>query len=163
MMIYSSGECNPDSTILLDYREIGMDTTGLVGGWVNLAVIPAQEDRNSIQNIIFTYVGSEDVQFRFIQFVHGGMECNCWQDIQLLQIRDDDDDDDISTIQLHRGGNTCVRTGDRSAYCGGAVNETRGLITRVVYSDGSSGNNNNRCPGDSSNQNILLPAQGHYH
>ncbi len=73
--------CNDmDSTIMLDYREIGMDTTGLVGGWINLAVIPAQSNGFfsvlSTDTISFS-ISEEHVQFRFLQLVHDRGGCNC--------------------------------------------------------------------------------------
>ena len=71
-----------DSTIMLDYREVGMETTGLVGRWINLAVIPAQGDNDMITDRSIS-IHAENVQFRFLQLVHGGIECNCWKDIQL--------------------------------------------------------------------------------
>ncbi len=151
---------NMDSTILLDYREIGMDTTGLVGGWINLALIPAQNiaffNSPLVNDTISFDISEEHVQFRFLQLVHDSVGCNCWRD-QQLWITYNDEASSPTHLDL-TATDTCIRinteaiTGtNMDIYCGGAVNETRGLITRVVYSDGSSGDDNNKCPGDSNN------------
>ena len=101
-------------------------------------------------------IHAENVQFRFLQLVHGGIECNCWKDIQLWIENNND-----GMAQFHLDHNTnidvCVNIGEINSmsvksYCGGAVNETRGLITRIVDSGGiTSGNINSVCPGDSDN------------
>ncbi len=152
---------NMDSTIMLDYREIGMDTTGLVGGWINLAVIPAQNDLFGIlsTDTISFSISEEHVQFRFLQLVHDRGGCNCWRDQQLwITYIDEDNSQTHLDLTATNNLNTCTRNnnetrffGGDTRYCGGAVNEPRGLITRVVYSDGSSGDDNNKCPGDSNN------------
>ncbi len=149
---------------MLDYREIGMDTTGLVGGWINLAVIPAQiiafSNSDLVRDNTSFSISEEHVQFRFLQLVHGGDGCNCWSDLELwITYNDEATSPTHLDLTTSTNDNTCTRINNRdslrssskTAYCIGAVNETRGLITRVVYSDGSSGDDNNKCPGDSNN------------
>ncbi len=161
-ILTTSAECNNmDSTIMLDYREIGMDSTGLVGGWIKLTIIiPASSLFHVFRtdNISFS-INEEHVQFRFLQLVHGGGECNCWSGQQLWITYYNDEDNSPTHLNL-TAMNTCSRINAETittrtflvnGYCGGAVNEPRGLITRVVYSDGSSSDDNNKCPGDSNN------------
>ncbi len=166
--VSNSQECHTDSAIMLDYREVVSFTTGLglvpVEGWINLAVIPAQGDNILMSDTISFNISEEHVQFRFLQLVHGGDGCNCWSDQQLWVTHHKNNvDTQLNLTDMILLDNVCTRINNEVApststiiYCGGEVNETRGLITRVVYSDGSSDSARDmyNCPGDS---NTLFP------
>ncbi len=151
--IRTNQNCNTDSTIMLDYREIGMDNTTGLGEWTNLVVIPAQEEMD-ITNTETVSISADRVQFRFLQLVHGGGVCNRWRGVRLMinntilflnQV--ERDSNNICIIN-----NACSLTNKQNlilyTYRIGEVNDARGLITKVIST--SSGSIDG-CPGDSNN------------
>ncbi len=143
-----------DTKIQLDCREIGMDTTGLVGGWKNLTLITLDEKK-----IIGIDINEDKVQFRFLQLVHGGDGCNCWK-LFMLRIRTTGHYVLVRQIaNFDPNMYTCITStiipNEHEAinYCGGEV--ARGFITKVISTNGSL----DGCPGDSNN---LLSGYNNY-
>ena len=143
-----------NTSILVHYRLY--ETTPPVEEWTFLSEIRISEDEQIVYAVIFTNTSVTGVQLRFLQLEHGGEGCNCWnvtnldiiviegfQTLILVSILD------VTTSYCHLNGSATITTEEeeRRKFCFGSASEARGVITHVVYFDGSNGD---RCPGNSS-------------
>ena len=119
-----------DTSVQVQYREI-TDSGDGQSDWMTLVSIPINGSQNNISVMEnMTLANSvKGVQFRLLQLEHGGGECNRW-DVQGRV------NNNASLLNDH-----CLER-----YCEGSASDARGVITEVLYFNGSS---DNRCPGDS--------------
>lgn len=150
----SAGLITP--TVLLQFRIAEAATAGSGGAviipdeWTLMAEIPVDKLRQRLNNLGAPSLSNSSnsslgVQFRLLQLEHGGGICNCWN-LAMFSVKLD------GGASMTLGSNTVCfdspTSGFTTEFCQGGVGtlEARGMITTVLY---FSGNNGERCPGDS--------------
>ena len=127
-----------NTSVQFQYRTIS--TTSAIGNWITLAALPV--DATSSTTLILDFNDSvKGVQFRLLQLEHGGRGCNCWrmEAFNFMTISGD--------ACYIKGSQSQSRSIGNRRFCGGIASDARGLISRVLYFNGTNGED---CPGDSS-------------
>ena len=136
-----------DTSVLLQYRLLSPTPQT----WTTeLAVSP--NDTHMVRTISISE-SAQGVQFRMIQFEHGGGHCNCWT---LSDMRITVNEEQPRTIPLCTSACTPASACDEVplVFCGDNARDARGFITHAYYFNNT---RQNMCPGDS---NMLISNQG---
>ena len=128
-----------NTSVQFQYRTIS--TTSAIGDWITLAALPVNATSSTTPTLDFND-SVKGVQFRLLQLEHGGGGCNCWtvQAFSFMAISGD--------ACYIKGSQSQSRLIGNRRFCGGIASDARGLISRVLYFNGS--NDGEDCPGDSS-------------
>ena len=139
------------TSVLLQYRLVG--TSATVPPWTTLRTLISNDPNMETLHLDGSVEG---VQFRVVQFEHGGGGCNCWAIFfgQIMVIIDDQQ-------QTLGTGDFCLSSGlNDDCFCGTRANEARGTITAAFYFATNSTSSGEMCPGDSNSIIVSAHEQG---
>ena len=131
-----------NTSVLLQYRLLSAHLRS--SPWrTELARDLRSSTTNDIDVTISINESAQGVQFRIIQFEHGGGGCNCWTNFgRTITVNEEQFQDPpfCTSTDLH--------------FCGDNARDARGFITHAYYFNNT---RQNMCPGDS---NMLISNQG---
>lgn len=132
-----------NTSVLLHYRLVG---TGLeatsAAGWRFLTKTAVPQDNDMSTNLTLS-TATQGLQFRLLQWEHGGGRCNCWRVANRWTVSSDS----LNRNPVVGNHDYCFRTSRNSEFCDGSASDARGGITKAFYFIDTNGND---CPGDSS-------------